>query len=424
MPAESSTAREGLESLVTVLELVRQRGATTRPEIARSLGLGRNVVTQRVGHLLDTGLVEEGELASSTGGRAPRGLRFSAEAGLVLAAEVGATSITAAVTDLSGRTLAEREEPADVSNGPTVVLDRIQVVFDDLLASLGRRSGVWGVGVGLPGPVEFASGRPVSPPIMPGWDGFPVRDVLAARYDAPVWVDNEVNVIALGEHLAGIARAERDFVCIKVGTGIGAGLVSGGRLHRGAQGCAGDIGHVIVAPDSGVVCRCGNVGCLEALAGGAALAREGTSAARDGRSRYLATLLDQGKKIESVDVGAAAAHGDPVGIELLAGSARLVGGAVANIVNFFNPSLVVLGGGVVSAGDLYTAAVREVVYRRSMPLASRDLRIARSHLGHRAGVLGAASMVVEELFSPPRLTAWLDIGAPSGRPDLADLASA
>jgi predicted NBD/HSP70 family sugar kinase len=143
--------------------------------------------------------------------------------------------------------------------------------------------------------------------------------------------------------------------------------------------------------------------------------------AEEGRSTYLAKLLASGTAIDAAAVGAAAAHGDPVGTQLIMHSGRLVGETLAALVNFFNPALIVLGGGVVSSGDVYTAAVKEVLFRRSLPLATRDLRINRSELGHRAGIAGAASMVVDELFSPVRLAAWLDAGTPSGLPQLVDL---
>jgi glucokinase-like ROK family protein len=419
--AAGAVSSEALDSLVAILDLIRGGRARTRPELARASGLGRNVVAQRVAHLQTTGLVEDGELGPSTGGRAPRGLRFRAEMGRILVADIGATGMTVALSDLSGGVLDSRTRPGDVARGPEPVLAEVCAVFDELLAGAGRAEDLWGIGVGLPGPVEFASGRPVSPPIMPGWDGVPVRDHFADRYDVPVWVDNDVNVMALGEHQAGTAYGHRDFVYVKVGTGIGAGLVSGGRLHRGAQGCAGDIGHITVTPEQPVVCRCGKTGCLEALAGGAALARQGAAAAADGSSPFLAALLADGRTISSADVGAAAVHGDQVGLELLMGSARLVGQSIARIVNFFNPSLIVLGGGVVSTSDAYVAVVREVVYRQSLPLATRDLRITRSTLSQGPGPVGAAAMVVDELFSRERLASWLHAGTPSGRPELASL---
>ncbi|MFC4002422.1 ROK family protein [Prauserella oleivorans] len=415
---------EHVDSLVSVLDLVRSGTARTRPEIGRRSGLGRTVVTQRVNQLIDRGLLEEGELGPSSGGRAPRELRFRARAGVILAAELGATSIGAGVTDLAGTVLAEHEEAADIAQGPERILGRVEELFDELLtqvrASGGPRS-IWGVGIGLPGPVEFATGRPSAPPIMPGWDGYPVRDRFTTRYNAPVWVDNEVNAMALGELRAGSARGQRDILYIKIGTGIGSGLVSGGRLHRGSQGCAGDIGHAAVADDTEVVCRCGNTGCLEAYAGGAAIARDGEAAAREGRSEYLAGVLADAGRVTAADVARAAQSGDRTSVELLTRAGRLVGSLLATLVSFYNPALVIIGGGVAGAGDLLLAAVRESVYRRSLPLATRELRITRSTLSDRAGLVGAAFMVIDELFTAERLAHWVEAGAPAGRPSLVEV---
>src|SRR5882757_8970695 len=309
-------ATDQLDGLVTVLDLIRSGAARTRPDLARQAALGRTVVSQRLGQLIASGLVEEGALGPSTGGRAPRQLRFRAEAGVILAAELGATSITVGRTDLAGQILAERDEPWDIAAGAGPTLDRLEALFDELLVDVPEQP-VWGVGVGLPGPVEFASGRPVAPPIMPGWDGYPVRDRLAARYNVPVWVDNEVNLMALGEFRAGLGRGVADLIYIKIGSGIGAGLISGGRLHRGAQGCAGDVGHVAVLDDATIVCRCGKIGCLEAVVGGAALAREAAAAAADGRSPFLAEAALDGHRLEARDVARAAEFGDPIGVDLL-----------------------------------------------------------------------------------------------------------
>ncbi|MFI6025134.1 ROK family protein [Amycolatopsis magusensis] len=419
-PASPVTS-DHLDGLATVLDLVRTGAARTRPELGRLSGLGRTVVTQRLGQLTGCGLLEEGRLGPSSGGRAPRELRFRAEAGVVLAPELGATSIATAATDLTGRVLARREEPGDVALGPEVVLDRVEELFEELLAELGGGRAVWGIGVGLPGPVEFATGRPSAPPIMPGWDRYPVRDRLSARYAAPVWVDNEVNAMALGELRAGAARGQQDDIHIKIGTGIGAGLVSGGRLHRGSQGCAGDIGHAAVADDPVVVCRCGNIGCLEAFAGGSALARDGAAAAKEGRSEFLASRLAERGTLTAADVATAAQSGDRTSVELLTQAGRLVGSLLATLVSFYNPALVIIGGGVSGAGDLLLATLRETVYRRSLPLATRELRITRSTLGDEAGLIGAAFMVIDELFAPERLAHWIDTGSPAGRPALVEI---
>lgn len=257
---------------------------------------------------------------------------------------------------------------------------------------------------------------------MPGWDGYSVRDRLARRYDVPTWVDNDVNLMALGELRLGLARGEQDVVFIKIGTGIGAGLISGGRLHRGAQGAAGDVGHVAVVDDAAVICRCGNVGCLEALAGGAALGRLATEAARTDRSPFLARRLAESESgiLRASDLGGAAIYGDAFAVEVFGQTGRHIGHMLATLVNFYNPSLVVIGGGVASVGDLLLASIRETVYRRSLPLATRDLRIARSALSGLSGLHGAAFVVIDELLSRQRLPLWISDGSPAHLPEIAE----
>lgn len=406
------------DSLASLLDLVRSGTAVTRPAIGKLTGLGRHVVAQRVGHLVDSGLLDESVSGLSTGGRVPRQLRLASGAGCVLMAQLGATDMEVGVADLDGALLAERRETTDVALGPERVLDRVRQVFDEVLADVVPP--VWGVGIGLPGPVEWASGWAVSPPIMPGWDRYPVRSYFADRYQVPVWVDNDVNVMALGELRRGLGRGVEQMIYVKVGTGIGAGLVSNGRMHRGAQGTAGDFGHVTVTNEpTAVLCRCGRRGCLETLAGGAAIARSGRLAAADGSSPYLAALLADGATIDVAAVVTGAAHGDGVCVELLAASAELVGDSLSLMVDIFNPSLILLGGRVTRSGESYVANVRRRVFGRSLPLATRDLTIALSPLGDEAGLRGAALMVIDELFSRRRLGSWISQGTPSGRPYLA-----
>jgi glucokinase-like ROK family protein len=417
----SALPEESLDALVAILDEIRLGRARSRPELAERLGLGRAIVAQRVGELLERGLVTDAEVLSSTGGRPPRRLAFRGDAGHLLVADLGATSIDVALTRLDGSVLAYHGEPADIADGPEALLGRVEELFTGLRVGVrGAPGRLWGVGIGVPGPVEFRTGRPSSPPIMPGWDGYPVRDRLAARFGAPVWVDNDVNVLTLGEWRAGVASGHDNVVVVKVGTGIGAGIISDGRLHRGAQGSAGDVGHIQVTDDPAVVCRCGNVGCLEALAGGGALARDGEAVARDGRSPRLREALERDGRVTAADVARAASFGDPVAAALLADAGRRVGLMLASVVNFFNPSLVVLGGGVAQSGERLLAAVRDVVQRRSLPLATRDLEIQRSSLGNEAGMIGAAAMVVDQLFARETLARWLDAGQPAGMPEVAE----
>ena len=409
-----------LNALTAVLDQVRHGRARSRRGIVSETGLSRSIVVQRVGELLERGLLREGEVGPSTGGRPPRQVTFRGDAGHLLVADLGATSIDVAVTTLDARVLNHAAEPADIAAGPEVVLSRVEELFDRLLGGTPSIPGrVWGVGIGVPGPVEFRSGRPISPPIMPGWDRYGIRDRLGARLEAPVWVDNDVNVLGLGEWRAGAAADHDNVLIVKVGTGIGAGIIADGRIYRGAQGAAGDVGHIQISDETSIVCRCGERGCLEALAGGAAIARDGEAAARAGESARLSAILEARGHLTAEDVADAAAHGDAVSAALLTAAGGRIGSMLAAVVNFFNPSLIVIAGGVAQSGDRFLAAIREAVYRRSLPLATRELRVVPSSLGATAGVVGAATMVADELFSRERVAEtleWAGGRSPSPRP--------
>jgi glucokinase-like ROK family protein len=415
-------ASERTQSLSAVLGAIRRYAGVTQTMLISDVGLGRSVVTARLGELQSLGLVVEDGLAPSTGGRAPRQLRLRAEAGVVGGIAIGALGMEVGVSDLYGRTISRIDDPISVADGPDVVLARAEEMLDQQLASYADDRPVWGVGVGVPGPVDFARGVPVAPPIMPGWDAYPVRDRIARRYDAPVWVDNDVNLLALGElRTSHGARGVQDMIYVKIGTGIGAGLVSRGRIHRGANGSAGDIGHVAVTGAENVVCRCGNLGCLEAVAGGAALVRDGRQLAETGGSTLLADTLSRTGTLVAADVVAAAERGDPAARALLATAGQLVGTTLASLVSFYNPALVVLGGGVVRSGDLVLAAIREGVYRRSLPLATRTLRIEPTALRDGGGMTGAVHLALDQLFAHDCLAEWIQHGSPAGRPELADV---
>ncbi len=362
VPKHRPVPGESLDAIVAILELVRRGRAHSRSELVERSGLTRAIVAQRVNELLARGFLVE-TVAPSTGGRPPRRLEFRAAAGHLLVADVGATSIDVALADAAGRILARLGETADVGAGPDVILGRIDTMFEQVLVDHQPPGELWGIGIGVPGPVEFRTGHPISPPIMPGWEGFPVRDHFVERYSVPVWVDNDVNIMALGEWREGVARGHDNFIFVKVGTGIGSGIVSNGHIHRGAQGSAGDIGHIQVLGETRQVCRCGKVGCLEALAGGAALAREGTDLATSGSSERLGSIVAEHGRVTAQDVVRAARIGDAAALKLIDQSATLVGQVLAGVANFFNPSLIVIGGGVAHAGDAYLATIRQVDLR-------------------------------------------------------------
>jgi glucokinase-like ROK family protein len=283
------------------------------------------------------------------------------------------------------------------------VLGRVKELLAGLLKeqSAGPRD-VLAIGMGVPGPVEQASGLLRTPPIMPGWDGFPIRDAFAGEYAAPVFVDNDVNVMALGEHWGGVGKGVDNLLFVKIGTGIGGGIIADGSLYRGVQGCAGDIGHICVDPD-GPVCSCGNEGCLEAMAAGPAIAMKAERCAREGLSPILSEVLRERGELSARDVGEAASRGDYQALEIIRESGRLVGRVLATLVSTLNPSLIVIGGGVANIGHSLLAEIRSTVYRRSLPLATRNLPIVLSELEGVAGVTGASVLAAEGVLQTTRV---------------------
>ena len=368
-----------------LLQLMLDGVPRTRAELVQVTGLARSTVGARVEALLSSGLLTPFGEAASTGGRPPARLAFNPSAGLVVGADVGATHALVALTDLSGQVLAEHALAIDVGDGPQRILDEVAAAALTLIRTEGRDlADVVGVGIGIPGPVEHSTGRPILPPIMPGWDTYDVPAHLQATLHAPVLVDNDVNLMALGEHATVYPTVEH-LLYIKVATGIGAGIISGGRLHRGAQGAAGDLGHV-AAPNGGdAPCSCGNRGCLEAVASGPAVLR--TLAASGIVAEDLRDLVELAKK------------GDLEVAATVREAGREIGRVLATCVSLLNPSVIVVGGVVSTAAEHLLAGIREIVYGRSLPLATGGLQIVASRTGGHAGVVGAATMVTQHVLS-------------------------
>jgi predicted NBD/HSP70 family sugar kinase len=380
MPVSSPTGPGAL------LKLVRDGTVVTRADLVRLTGLARSTVAQRVDTLLASGLIYEASDSAATGGRPAAALAFNGASGVVLIADLGATHARVAISDLAETVLAERVGALDIAIGPSAVLEWVVDRFAELLQKAGMSADdVRGIGIGVPGPVDFETGRPVSPPIMPGWDGFPIPEFMATSYRAPVFVDNDVNIMALGEHRRSWPVAD-DFLLVKVGTGIGCGIIVGGRIHHGADGAAGDIGHIRATSREGMICRCGNTGCLEAVAGGRALAQQltATGVEASGSRDVVKLVLD----------------GNPTAVMLVRDAGRVLGEILAGIVNFFNPSVIAVGGDIADAHEHLLAGVREAIFGRSLPLATRDLRIVPCRLGDRAGIIGAAMMVTDQILAP------------------------
>lgn len=369
-----------------MFQLLRDGRPRTRAELAQVTGQARSTIAARIDLLLSLGLVGPAGEATSTGGRPPATFAFQPSARIVLAVDVGATHARLAVTDLASTVLAEHEEPIAIADGPGLVLERVAALGRTLVDRAGRSTAdLVSVGVGLPGPVDHATGRPTNPPIMPGWDDADVPGMLRGLLDVPVLVDNDVNIMALGEHRTEFPRVDH-LLFVKVATGIGAGVISDGAIRRGAQGAAGDLGHIEVPGGEHLLCRCGNTGCLEALASGRAIA---------------AALSEQGLSASSsADVVALVRAGNVPATHAVREAGRSIGGVLAAAVSMLNPSVIVIGGNLAEAGEHLLAGIREVVYKRSLPLATQHLRIVATRTGGRAGVLGASTMAIEHVLSP------------------------
>lgn len=387
-----------------ILDLIRARGEATRGDLVASLDLSRSKINGCVDALLKKNIICTSRSNEYTGGRRSKILALNGGFGLVAGIEVGATSIDVQLADLYGRTYARCCEPANVHDGPRLILGRIcdileQLVLDHQLE--GER--IFGIGIGVPGPVDFARGTVVSPPIMPGWDDFPIVQAVNEHFPfANVVVDNDVNVMALGEITKGAGRGVDNLIFIKIGTGIGAGIIVNGQIYRGSSGCAGDVGHICV-DKNGPMCHCGNIGCLEAMSAGPAIAERGTRAALDGRSPILARYYQiTDGCLRAEEVGAAAREGDPVAIEIIRDSGRMIGDMLATLVNFFNPDMIVIGGGVSNIGDLLLASIRQTVLNRSLPLSTRNLAVLFSAIGEDTGVTGAMTLAIDQAFSIER----------------------
>ncbi|MEU8874291.1 ROK family protein [Streptomyces javensis] len=372
-----------------VLDLVVAGEATNRAEIARRSGQARSTVGQQVDQLLGRDILEELESGESVRGRPPRLLTLSPRAGTIAVADVDTLDTRIAIADLGGRLIAQDTVTVRIDTGPETVLEVVCDRLHALLERSGRDPGrVRQVVMGLPAPVDRERGCPLRPNGMPGWDGYPVAERLRARFRAPAQVDNDANLMALGEAVQ--ARAETPVLCLKIGNGIGAGLITAeGRIYRGADGAAGDVGHIRSLGGSTALCTCGNVGCVRAIASHRAVLR----------SLDIPESTEEDPLYGVHELTERVANNDPPAVRTLRQAATEIGELAAMLVYMYNPRTLILGGPLSDLRDDLLSGVRAVVYQRALPLATRNLTITTTRLGAASAVHGAVALATGDVFS-------------------------
>jgi len=371
-----------------VVDLIRfSSGGISRASLSRELGLTRAALTSIVNDLSSLGIVRDAEKAYS-GGRKPTVLEIVPDQGYVVGVDMGSTHIIALVADFSATVIREKEINVDIKNGPDECLPLLDRVVQQVVAEAGLQMiDIKAIGIGVPGPVVISKGMVSAPPIMPGWDDVPIRAIMEEKWGCPVLINNDAELGALGEWAYGAGRSEENLAYIKVGTGIGAGMIFGNELYHGVTGSAGEIGHITMQ-ENGPLCSCGNRGCLEAIAGGEAIARRAAEEIRRGKRTQLVGFGDF-YEISINDVITAARKGDLLCQQIISEAGTHLGTAIASLVNLINPSLIIIGGGVAQSGDLLLEPIRSAVAQRGLPVASKAVRISSALLGRRASAMGA-----------------------------------
>ena len=387
MESADSGSRRSLRELNRgrVIDALRGRGTASRAEIARATGLSRSTVSSIVSDLIEAGLLTEqaeatGVAHGEAGGRPPVLLSLNPSAGLAVGVDFGHSHLRVAVSDLSHEVLAEAWRELDVDHSAEEGLDAAAKLVDKVLKEAKvDRKGVIGVGMGLPGPINMATGAVGSSSILPGWVGVNAALEMERRLGLPVRVENDANLGALAEFVWGSGRGHSDVVYIKLSSGVGAGLLFGGKLHEGAGGTAGEIGH-IPAQNGTAICRCGSRGCLETVVSVRAIAEQvGASRGEAVSPRELLELIS---------------NQDPAASRLVGEAGREIGVAVAGLCNLVNPNCVIIGGDLSAAGDVITEPVLESIRRYAITSAADEVTVVPGVLGERAELLGALALVL------------------------------
>lgn len=393
-------------NLSRTLSLIHKMGRISRADIVRETGLSATTVSLLVNVLLESGFVHESGFGESSGGRPPIMVAFNYRFRYLLGVDMGATHLTVALTDLAGKVTARRYERFDVANDPAGTIDAILALIEEVLENAQQPpSNVLGIGIAVPAPLEGEHLDRPSGVILPCWDGFDLIGALQPALPLLISVENDANAGAIAEKWWGMGTEQDNLAYIKLGTGVGGGLITDGVIFRGSGGTAGEIGHTTIDLN-GPLCRCGKRGCLESyLRVPALIERVAQVRAVSAQVQQQTHGEESPADLETIEAIIDAAHaGDVQCREVLEQAGRYLGVGIANLLNLLNPGLIVLGGEVAAAGDFFLEAVRNTVRERAMPKAAQEAEICFSGVGDDAVAIGAATVVLEHAFEPANLS--------------------
>ena len=393
---------QGMKSLnkSAILNVVRQYGPISRAKIAKLTKLTPPTVTNLVGELIEAKLVIESTLGESTGGRKPILLRINSSGFFVVGVYAGAKRLKAVAANLDGKILEQTEMKyrRDLT-GEQFLLNLEEVVTSVIGKTQAAKESFLGIGVGMHGLVDPVQGLSVFAPHL-GLHNVPIKAYLESKFQLPVEVENDVRAQALGESWFGKGKDISDFICVHIGTGVGAGIIIDHKLYHGVSYTAGEIGHTTI-DSNGPKCSCGNYGCLETLVGGAALARRAQQAIRLGKESIIEEWLDGDlEKIDGEILCRAAQNGDQLATEVLTDTGRYLGIGLANLVNTLNPALIILNGGVTRAAHYLIEPLRQTLEKRALTTPADVVSITVSNLGENSNPIGAFTLVLNKLFTP------------------------
>jgi len=389
-------------NISTALRILQEEGPLSRARLADRTGLNKTTVSSLAEELLALGLIHEIGRDISSGGRPATLLNLNPQAGCIIGVELGVDFISVIATDFVGQIVWRRMEETDPSDSQDAIINRaLQLVTQATASNMQSGTRLLGLGLALPGLVDVESGILLFSPNLQ-WRNVPLREIFQNHTGLPVFIDNDANAAAQGEHLFGVARQVQDFVFLIAGVGLGGGLILNGEVYRGAGGIAGEIGHTSLMMDWNHPCRCGNRGCWETFGNQYSLIERVRARLEVGRTSLIPKLMRDHKSSLTLNIIAEAADaGDTEAQEALAETGAAIGLGIANLINIFNPEMVVLGGAMSSAGQHLLPAINKVVEERALAEIRAQIRIVLSAFGPDASVKGAVALVVKAtLYSP------------------------